>query len=699
LSPHTEPFADVDPTPRGHLALLFYQAVYRIVHHLYSRAVAADGSLDAVFEEFPFLAAYFRAISACLPDDLSWDEGAEWLDDATQRWERAGDAWLPLCAVEGELEIERPSLLALVTTGLVEEDLQFGSLFSTLQQPLGERRPTLGLLHELLDPGATSDAWTLVQPLLAIGLIEATNPEAPRAEWVLRVPLPLWSACRGELATPPVPALVYHSPAGFAAVDELLLPEAQAARLAELGGLIAAGAAPTVVVRGGCGSERLEVLAALARTQCRGLMEVSGSAAPAVLGPLCTLARSMPVFSFDPGPGETAELPRLEGYRGPVGVVLGREGGVVGARADHPLTFELEPDPPERRLQRWRAAFEGRAIEDLEGISERFLLPARYLRRSAHLAVSYAALDGRDEVTHGDVRKAVRGVNRQSLDSLAEWLRVGADWSQLVVASPILSELRGLQSRCRHRERLPAVLGENFPGGIGRGVRALFEGPSGSGKTLAARVLATELGLDLYRVDLAAVVNKYIGETEKNLGRLLSRAEELDVVLLLDEGDALMGKRTEVKSANDRYANLETDYLLQRLESYTGIVIVTTNLGRDIDPAFRRRMDATVQFKLPDAQERFELWRIHLPNDHRVPLEELRRIALRYALSGGQIRNAAVQAALTRLEQGDGRVGSEAVEQAIRNEYRKGGEVYPVDERPGPDPRESSFAAFLGAVS
>ena len=125
-------------------------------------------------------------------------------------------------------------------------------------------------------------------------------------------------------------------------------------------------------------------------------------------------------------------------------------------------------------------------------------------------------------------------------------------------------------------------------------MRALFSGASGTGKTLAARILAAELGMDLYRVDLASVINKYIGETEKNLHRVLARAEELDIILLLDEGDALLGQRTDVKSSNDRYANLETNYLLQRLESYQGIVLVTTNAAQNIDSAFQRRMDVVV---------------------------------------------------------------------------------------------------------
>ena len=168
---------------------------------------------------------------------------------------------------------------------------------------------------------------------------------------------------------------------------------------------------------------------------------------------------------------------------------------------------------------------------------------------------------------------------------------------------------------------------------------------------MAAEILAVELEMNIYRVDLAAVVNKYIGETEKNLHRVLSRAEELDVILLLDEGDALLGQRTEVKSANDRYANLEADYLLQRLENYQGIVVVTTNAWEHIDDAFQRRMDVVVSFIPPQALERWHIWQVHLPDDHGVDHDHLEEVAVRCALTGGQIRNAVLPVTLLALDE------------------------------------------------
>jgi SpoVK/Ycf46/Vps4 family AAA+-type ATPase len=233
-----------------------------------------------------------------------------------------------------------------------------------------------------------------------------------------------------------------------------------------------------------------------------------------------------------------------------------------------------------------------------------------------------------------------------------------------------------LEARCRHRESLGRLAG-GPAAAVNPGVRALFKGPSGTGKTLAATLLANALGMDLYRIDLAAVVNKYIGETEKNLEQAFSRAEELDVMLLLDEGDALLTRRTDVNTANDRYANLETNYLLQRIESFSGVLVVTTNAGERIDPAFARRMDVVVEFALPHAAERWAIWRLHLLPGHGVDPALLGEIAERCNLSGGQIRNAVLHAALLALDRG-GAVGGEDLVAAVRREYRKAGAVCPL---------------------
>jgi SpoVK/Ycf46/Vps4 family AAA+-type ATPase len=194
---------------------------------------------------------------------------------------------------------------------------------------------------------------------------------------------------------------------------------------------------------------------------------------------------------------------------------------------------------------------------------------------------------------------------------------------------------------------------------------------------MAARILASTLEMDLYRLDLASVVNKYIGETEKSLHILLSRAEELDVVILIDEGDALLTNRTAVTTSVDKYANMETNFLLQRLESFEGIVIVTTNAVNRIDPAFERRMDVVVDFHLPGPHERWAIWQLHLPVDHAIDVRWLQDVAVRCAMTGGQIRNAVLHASIRALDEGQ-RISTAHVEDAVHREYRKGGAVCPL---------------------
>jgi SpoVK/Ycf46/Vps4 family AAA+-type ATPase len=406
------------------------------------------------------------------------------------------------------------------------------------------------------------------------------------------------------------------------------------------------------------------------------------------------MGRYLPVFVYDLAPGEIADVPALPGYDGPLGIVLGLEGGVGSARTEAALTLSLPLLSAEQRRRCWRQVLHNHVGADLEELSERFLLPAGHLRQAATMAIGHAALDQRDGVEIRDIREACRALNRQMLDTHAALLADGGSWHDLVVSTATAVRLRDLELRCRHRERLLQHLGSAFANSSNRGVRALFTGASGTGKTLAAKIIAAELGIDIYRVDLSAVVNKYIGETEKNLHQVLSRAEALDVILLLDEGDSLLGNRTEVKTANDRYANLETNYLLQRLETYQGIVIVTTNASQHIDRAFQRRMDVVVSFVHSQPDERRAIWQLHLPQRHGIGGDFFDEVVQRCALTGGQIRNAALHATLLAVDEGGGVVRELHLEAAIRGEYRKAGATYPLDDS-GVAARPHGIAAFL----
>jgi SpoVK/Ycf46/Vps4 family AAA+-type ATPase len=228
------------------------------------------------------------------------------------------------------------------------------------------------------------------------------------------------------------------------------------------------------------------------------------------------------------------------------------------------------------------------------------------------------------------------------VDALAQRIEAIADWNDLVLPEAQLSVLREVATHVRQRERVYDDWGFAAKSARGLGISALFAGPPGTGKTTAAEVLARELKVDLYRVDLSGIVSKYIGETEKNLNRLFSAAEGTNVVLLFDEADALFGKRSEVKDSHDRYANIEISYLLQRMESYTGLAILTSNMKQAIDPSFLRRIRFVAHFPFPGTDAREAIWRGVFPA--RTPTADLdfARLA-QLNVSGGNIRNIALR--------------------------------------------------------
>jgi len=670
-------FEGLEPTPTEHFKMFFYAAVLNLLHHV----TQGFDSQEAVFAQFPFLAGYNNELAQSGLEGVSSSEAIEWWLDSLQTWEENAPANLPLRSLREAAGLDHAAMTALVTVGLIEEDLRFGSVFEAMQGTPGQHRPTPSLLnswrcHEEIDPRAQ------VRSLQEQGLVRAVNPDAPRLEWALEVPAPLWDALRGEQNEVPAAWLRYQPPTSLLPLNELILPAELNQQLQLIPGLLASGEAQALVVHGAQRNGRRTLLGAVARALGRGLLEVTGPAKAdderwRTIGPLATALHAFPVINFELAPEETVHVPELTAYHGPTGIVMGRQGGVSGAGVGRALSLNLEmPDVELRRLHWLRAVSEDK-LRDVARVSERFRLTAGNIRRAARLAETYATLSGHSKINLEDIQKASRALNRQTLDTLATRLKTAGEWHELAVDEDTRNELENLVSRCRHRERLHEAVGSALGSHLTPGVRALFSGPSGTGKTLAARLLAAVLQMDLYRLDLSAVVNKYIGETEKNLNQVFSRAEELDVILLLDEGDALLTQRTGVQSSNDRYANLETNFLLQRLESFEGILIVTTNAGDRIDRAFRRRMDVVINFATPEALERWSIWQSHLPPGHLVHDSLLEDVAHRCELTGGQIRNAILHASLLALNDG-GIVTSQMVTESILREYRKSGGVCPL---------------------
>jgi ATPase family associated with various cellular activities (AAA) len=320
-------------------------------------------------------------------------------------------------------------------------------------------------------------------------------------------------------------------------------------------------------------------------------------------------------------------------------------------RLNHPvIRFDLDKPPPAEQKRLWQKALGPKASElngALDAISEQFRLSARTI-------FTTAALPRSDEVATDsqELWNDCRSLARPRLEDLAERIVPTAGWDDLVLPEPQKLILRHLAAQVQQRLKVYESWGFSDKSQRGLGLSALFSGPSGTGKTLAAEVLAGELRLDLYRIDLSSVVSKYIGETEKNLKQVFDAAEEGGALLLFDEADALFGKRGEVKDSHDRYANIEVGYLLQRMEAYRGLAILTTNLKASLDKAFQRRLRFRVNFPFPDAAQREAIWSRIFPS--RTPTEGVqpRRLA-QLNIAGGNIRNIAMNAAFLAAAKGE----------------------------------------------
>ncbi|HLJ46297.1 MAG TPA: AAA family ATPase [Bryobacteraceae bacterium] len=285
---------------------------------------------------------------------------------------------------------------------------------------------------------------------------------------------------------------------------------------------------------------------------------------------------------------------------------------------------------------------------DPAALAGKFALGAAEIRRAVddagHAALLHA--EGEPKITNGLLHEAARAQSSQTLRRLARKVECTQTWDDLILPPRTLAQLHEIERSIRHRELVYSRWGFEHKLTLGRGVNVLLSGQSGTGKTMAASIIARELGLDLYKIDLATVVSKYIGETEKNLAEIFHGAQTSNAIILFDEADALFGKRSEVKDAHDRYANIEIAYLLQRVEEYEGVVILSTNLSQNIDEAFARRMRHAVEFPFPEPAYRERIWRSLFPS--LAPLDpgvDVAFLARQFELAGGNIRNIALAAA------------------------------------------------------
>ncbi len=621
--------------PPEHLRLWLLRSALSLILH----ASARLGPLEELMERHPALLLHINAAARSGFEGLLLPDALAQLDEHLQQ----AHEHLPLNRLRAGLGLDAEALSGFLLCAWIDDEPELVPLFDALGAHEGRCTRAMLAICTGMDAGLNA--------LLEGGYLTEAVQNRRR---VLDMPSAIWAALQGQVLSP----WRFAASKDLPSWDQLILPPAllDAAKRKTSGPVCWA-------LRGGPGSGRHTLAGAIAREAGLGLIE--GPPDDNLLPALAALLGAMPLLHLEPTPGQRLMLPEWPGFRGPVAACLPRHGG-LGSDERQLRWLELTPPDAQERASHWLAALKRSDVSPE-------LIDLRLPRGSIHRLA--ASLPPEDVDSPAAVMAELEAQGRFMLDGTARRVPAIGPNEPLSLSDELQEEFNALLARCRHREALRALMPGAFGHGGGDGVRALFKGPSGTGKTLAARHLAAALSRPLYRVDLAATVSKYIGETERNLERVFEAAEALDIVLLLDEGDALMAGRTGVSNANDRYANLETNYLLQRLETFEGVLVVTTNAAERIDNAFARRMDLTLDFALPDALMRHSLWQAHLPPGHSVGDTTLDEIARRCPLSGGQIRNAALHAALLGLQQSG--TGSAEVLAALQREYRRAGQHCP----------------------
>jgi hypothetical protein len=552
-------------------------------------------------------------------------------------------------------------------------DRRFEQLFGYLHDDITRRRATVGLAlrltgHDVTDPVARQ-RFAADAPLLALGLAVLEEQERPFLTRSVRVPDRVVSALLGD----PQPS------AGVSVIESADVMNDWVQRLARMAGdgiglvhivdctdctAVALASSALVETTGAAVIAHLhDGLRDWSDVLADAVRESALKGCGLVIDSLDTVLASDPRIV-----DRLAVLPR------PV-MLVGRKAWEPSWSATVPLSLEAPSLSLLERDEMWSRALEGRSVAaDTAEATSAFRLGPDRIRRAARAAVLAADYRGTG-LAGEDLQWGARQQNSSGLRRLARRIEPSAGWSDLILESEAMESVREVTARVRHRSFVLDDWDLRRGGGRGEGITALFAGPSGTGKTLAAEVIARDLGVDLHTIDLATVVDKYIGETEKNLDRIFNEAEQVNTVLFFDEADALFGKRSEVKDARDRYANVEVAYLLQRMERFNGLVILATNLRLNIDDAFARRLDVTADFPKPAVAERLRLWVLLI--GHRLPIDDdvdIPFLAESFDLSGGNIRNAVVTAAYLAVVD-DRDVAMADFVRAVGREYRKLGRL------------------------
>jgi hypothetical protein len=666
----------------------------------------SDAQADALLSR-PFGTSWGQTVT-------SGPKGAETLAKAESQAMRQSRALAETARCQGKtvrlehlataFDLDRFEVDALLICLAPALDLRYERLYGYLQDDVTRRRPTIGLVLDLLcSPGLERmpaiSHFARSAPLFRHQLLERASEPGTAGLPLLAQPLSPDQTVMDWL-------LGYYQPhADFGEHADLSWPEESEEQWLMAGSADVASVVSleqsTIVFHGPDRASRGAAACCLATELGRPLLTVDLIAATSAgLTPLhairlalrdARLTGAIPYLdgwdaclnSNGNGAPPTPLLAELCEHPGMV-VVAGQEmwqpKGIPREKTFRWLPFPIPAYP--QRLSLWkhfaRKAGAVRSVE-LSALAGQFQLTSGQIRDAAASARDRAAQRGQT-LDEEDLFAAARAHSNPRLASLARKIAPRYGWQDIVLPDDPLALLREIVATVRGRPQVLDAWGVGAKLVASRGVTALFSGPPGTGKTMGAEILAAELGLDLYKIDLSTVVSKYIGETEKNLERIFHEAERSNAILFFDEADALFGKRSEVRDSHDRYANIEISYLLQRMEAYDGVTILATNLRANLDEAFTRRLQFAVDFPFPEAADRLRIWHTLFPPDvPRAPDLNFDLLAHRFRLAGGNIRNILVSAAYLAASDGQA-VTMEHLLHGTRRELQKMGRLVDAED-------------------
>lgn len=633
--------------------------------------------------------------------------------------EREPGVELPLLRVADLFQLSPFDLDALLLCLAPELDLKYEKLYAYLQNDVTRKRPSVDLILNLLCRSLDEKIMARRRlgpnaPLFKHQLLHyaGDTPPAQTAllarfvkldQRILNLLLGVWDEEPDEQLSP-LPERITPR----ATWSELILPAELKERLTrtfqtqtqESVGSDAAGAS-IFLFHGPAGAGKRLAAEALCQSAGLNLFSVDLPRFLLTADPARTAAwllreailQAAPIY-FDGAEALLDESERVMQARPALFGALSRHNGLIffGSQQPWPATMFAPPGfylkaafpapscPLRRQIWRQLLAPEQPLLAgdvDANALADKFNFTAGQIHRAIADAKQTAATREPDQrrVTTADLAQSCRAQSTARLMTLARKITPLYNWRDITLPADRLAQLREVCAHVKHRQQVFGEWGFDRKVSLGKGLGILFIGPSGTGKTMAAEIVAGELGLDLYKIDLSCVISKYIGETEKNLSRIFAEAEQSNAILFFDEADAIFGKRSEVKDSHDRYANIEVNYLLQRIEEYEGTVILASNFQKNIDEAFTRRLRFVIEFPFPEEEDRRRIWQQIFPAG--APMDagvDFNFLARKFKFSGGNIRNVALNAAFLAAQNG-GLVSMEHVIHATKREFQKTGKL------------------------